>query len=74
MCFFGRRKTSELSYDYDPQVERPVIRASICTGEEVAGFKDKKTGEFHEVMLVRDEADRKRFMEAFGLENVEKEY
>lgn len=29
---------------YDRSKEKPVIHASICTGEKVAGFKDLKTG------------------------------
>ena len=29
---------------YDREHMKPVIRASICTGEEVAGFKDIRTG------------------------------
>ena len=32
---------------------KPVIRASICTGEEVAGFKDIRTGKIR-----RDHADQ----------------
>ena len=31
---------------------KPVIRASICTGEEVAGFKDIRTGKIEEIMLI----------------------
>ncbi len=62
------------SYVYDPEIERPVIRASICTGEQVAGFKNRHTGEFHEVMLIRGEADKAQFMRMYGLEKVEKEY
>ena len=31
---------------YDPATQIPVIRSSICTGEKVAGFKDKRSGRF----------------------------
>ncbi|RKM59731.1 aspartate dehydrogenase [Butyrivibrio sp. XB500-5] len=51
-----------------------MIRASICTGEQVAGFKDLVTGEFHEIMLIRDEKDVEDFKKAYGVEKVEKEY
>ena len=39
--FFGKsRKKERTAYDKTGKV--PVIRSSICTGEKVAGFKDKK--------------------------------
>ncbi|MBO6260904.1 MAG: aspartate dehydrogenase [Lachnospiraceae bacterium] len=50
------------------------MHASICTGEQVAGFKNKKTGEFHEVMLIRDNDDLAEFKELYGLDKVDKEY
>ena len=37
---------------YDREHMKPVIRASICTGEEVAGFKDIRTGKIEEIMLI----------------------
>lgn len=37
---------------YDREHLKPVIRASICTGEQVAGFKDLRTGKIEEVMLI----------------------
>ena len=52
---FFRKKTEKRSYDRLRQ--KPVIRASICTGEQVAGFKDLTTGAFEEVMLIRDQDD-----------------
>ena len=41
--------------EYDKVNEKPVLKCSICNGEQVAGFKDQRTGKFHEVMFVRDE-------------------
>ena len=61
-------------FDVDPERQKPVIRASICTGEQVAGFKSRNGGEFHEVMLIRDNDDLKEFMKAYGLDHVDKEY
>ena len=58
---------------YDPKTQRPVIRASICTGERVAGFKDKATGHFTEVMLLRSENDERLFKEAYHLDALETE-
>jgi len=33
--FFSKKKPSA---SYDPSVQRPALRCSICTGEQVAGF------------------------------------
>lgn len=44
-----KKKIVEKSYDRDHM--KPVIRASICTGEQVAGFKDIQTGKLEEIML-----------------------
>ena len=60
--------------EYDPEKEKPMIRASICNGEQVAGFKDLETGAFHEVMLIRDDRDLAEFKQEYGLEHVDKEY
>lgn len=59
---------------YDPATQRPVLRCSICTGEQVAGFKDIRTGKFEEVTLIRDERELREFMETYGIEKVTKEY
>lgn len=55
----------------------PVIRCSICTGEKVAGFKNKSTGKINEVMLIEDEFDLRKFRERYGIginEKIEKVY
>ena len=51
---FGRRKRQNISL-YDKTGKIPVIRSSICTGEQVAGFKDAVSGKFEELMLIHDE-------------------
>ena len=71
---FPKRKPDIPAYDYDSEKEIPVIRASICNGEQVAGFKDKKTGTFHELVLIRDEKDIDAFKNAFCLKEIKKEY
>lgn len=60
--------------NYDSEHLKPLIRASICTGEEVAGFKDHKSGKFMEVMAIHNEADYEEFLETYDLQTVEKEY
>lgn len=60
---------------YDKDSKRPVIKASICTGEQVAGFKDIHTGKIEEIMLIRSEADLDNFKKMYGInEKKEKEY
>ena len=73
MKLFGR-KSHVPPYAYDPEKEDAVVRSSICTGEQVAGFKDRKTHEFHEVMLIRTQKDMDAFLKAYGLSDVKKEY
>ena len=57
---FGRRKKEPL-IPYDKRGKIPVIRASICTGEQVAGFQDNETGKFEEAVFIRGEKDLEEF-------------
>ena len=59
---------------FDPETQYAVIRSSICTGEKIAGFKNKTDGHFTEVMLIRSPEDAERFREMYGLEKVKTEY
>lgn len=52
---------------YDRTQYRPVIRGSICTGEQTAGFQDLTTGRFREVMLIRTDADMAEFCQSYGI-------
>ena len=56
---FGKKKKV---MKYDKESQKPVIRSSICTGEQVAGFRDLNTGKFSECMLIRDNKDLDRFL------------
>ncbi|MCR5768192.1 MAG: aspartate dehydrogenase [Lachnospiraceae bacterium] len=71
--FFRKKQLPRDSFDRENK--KPVIRASICTGEQVAGFKDLHTGAFEEVMLIRDADDLAAFKERYGIEGeIEKIY
>ena len=59
---------------YDPETQYPVIRGSICTGERVAGFKNKTDGKFTEVMLIRSPKDEQRFKEMYNVDKLDTEY
>lgn len=70
---FFSKKTRKKTYDKENK--RPVIRASICTGEQVAGFLDIHTGAFEEVMLIRGKNDLSEFTDMYGIEgDIEKIY
>lgn len=71
---FGKKKIKVEHYDRENL--RPVIRASICTGEQVAGFKNIHTGKFEDVMLIRDNRDIEEFLRRYDIaaEEVAKEY
>ena len=72
MGLFSKKK---IRRSYDNDSKRPVIKASICTGEQVAGFKDIHTGKIEEIMLIRSEADLDNFKKMYGInEKIEKEY
>jgi len=59
---------------FDPDTQYPVIKSSICTGEKVAGFKNRTDGKFVEVMLIKDDADKNMFMKIYGFDKVDTEY
>lgn len=56
---------------YDKEKLKPVIKASICNGEQVAGFKDIHTGKFNEIMLIKNSMDVKEFLEIYDISEKE---
>ena len=54
---------------YDKDLLEPVIRCSICTGEQVAGFRNRQTGRFEEVMLLKTDQDLAAFMNRYGIKD-----
>ena len=72
---FGRKKKRIEKKSYDRENMKPVLHASICTGETVAGFKNRQTGKFEEVMLIKSEADKELFKEIYDItEDLPTEY
>jgi len=41
-------KKKSFTQTYDKETKKPIIKASICNGEQVAGFKDIHTGKIEE--------------------------
>ena len=64
IMFKKKKKTKE----YDKENLTPMIRTSICTGEQVAGFKDKRSGKFEEIALIKNDADLSAFKAQYGIE------
>ena len=75
---FGKlhdRQKETMTSQFPPDVYKPILRKSICSGETTAGFKNLKTGKYTEVMLIREEKDLKQFMHEYGIkEKPETEY
>ena len=68
-----KKKTIVKTYDKDNK--KPVIKASICNGEQIAGFKDIHTGKIEEVMLIKSPSDIDIFKKMYGIdEEIAKEY
>ena len=68
-----RKKT--VTKTNDKKNKKPIIKASICNGEQVAGFKDIHTGKIEEVMLIKNQADLDAFKKMYGIDGeIEKEY
>ena len=66
MAFSFWRKRKEPAVR-KPHPGTPVIRCSICTGEQVAGFRHEESGRFEEVMLLRSPEDLERFRQQYGI-------
>ena len=71
----GLFKKKVLVQAYDKENKKPVIKSSICNGEQVAGFKDIRTGKMEEIMLIKNRADLETFKAMYGItEEIIKEY
>lgn len=71
----GLFKKKEIVRTYDKGNKKPVIKSSICNGEQVAGFKDIRTGKMEEVMLIKNKTDLEKFKVMYGIEEeIVKEY
>ncbi len=70
--YYKRYLSEDIPFDSDKQIA--VIKCSICTGEQVAGFKSKEDGHFTEVMLIRGAKDLEKFKEIYNISEIKKEY
>ena len=63
-----RKKEKTIKPLYDVEKKEPIIKASICNGEQVAGFRDIESGEFHEVMFIRNDDELESFKRQYGIQ------
>ncbi len=63
---FFKKKSKTKEWDRENLV--PIIKKSICTGEAVVGFKNIKTNEFVEEMLITSNEDLEKFVKMYGIE------
>lgn len=70
---FGKKPVKALR-QYGRENYKPVLKCSICTGEQVAGFKDIHSGKFEEVMLIRNEKELEAFMQIYDIKEIVREY
>jgi len=65
MSFF-HNKESYPHLDFDPEIEEPAVRKSICTGETTVGFLRRGTKHFRDVQVVRTQTEIDAFCRAVG--------
>ena len=71
----GLFKKKSIVQTYDKENKKPVIKASICNGEQIAGLKDIHTGKIEEIMLIKSPADLEKFKAMYGIaDEIAKEY
>jgi hypothetical protein len=73
MGFFFR-KHKEKDAGWDPDKEYPVLKCSICNGEQVLGLKDKATGEFRELACIKGNDELAEWKRTLGVSDIPKEY
>ena len=69
MSWFHKREPEKPRF---PAEEfEPVLRCSICTGEQTACMREKATGKLRELELIRDEKDLEKFCRDYGVKKEE---
>ena len=66
MIIFRRQKHQSVAFD--PSIEEPVVKKSICTGEATVGFVDKNTGHYRDIRKVTSPLEIEAFCEEVGID------
>lgn len=61
------KKNAPKSSAFPPEEYEPVLRCSICTGEQVACMRNRTTGQLREVMLIRSSSDLEAFCRSYHI-------
>ena len=69
---FRKKKIQQV--DYDRENWKPILKCSICNGEQVAGFKNIHTGEFREECFILNPSELEEFRQKYGIAQLQKEY
>lgn len=74
MALFRKKQTEYPKFPEGDHV--PVLRCSICTGEQVLCAKEVSTGRLHELMLIRSPEELEGFCAYNGIssDSIEKIY
>ena len=67
MFFHHKKEKVQEVKSYDREKLKPVLKCSICNGEQVAGFQDKKTYHFDDIMFITCEQDLQSFKDMYGI-------
>lgn len=61
---------------FPPEEFEPVLRCSVCTGEQTACMRERATGKLREVQLIRSPRDLEDFCRIYGVkrEDIRKVY
>ena len=70
----GKKKSPIPIVEFDRENQKAILKCSICTGEQVAGFKDVHTGKFTDVCVIRSASDLENFKKLYHVDELEKEY
>ena len=62
-----RRSKSPAAPLFSLEEYEPVIRSSICTGEQTLCMRSRKTGQLRELMLLRSQAELEEFCRSYSL-------
>lgn len=66
MGLFGRKKSNIPRFS--SELYEPVLRCSICTGEQVFCIIDRKTGEMQELMMISNPSIVEDICKANGID------
>ena len=68
MSLWKRKEKVKNDSLYPPEKYEPVLRSSICTGEQTACMRDRETGKLHELMVIRTPQDMQQFAKEYGID------